>query len=190
MSTWFSALRADADAQLAEYRARRAATPTLFGNGPDGAMDGTHESGPLPFFCFAPDNSRGWLLWHVHKWPWPLDYIYCIGKAWDSAGERTDPLLTLDVRDLPESYVGRLKIDAKTCRRRNHRKIIGRALADGYELHAHAARIEKAELAQRLAWQERQRLFKIAAAKGMCRTCGEARAIINGECEPCSEIPF
>lgn len=190
MSEWFLELTEDIKAQSAEYQARRKATPTLFGNGPDGSWDGTPEYGPLPFLCFGPEDDRGWLLWCVHKHPWPLEYIYCFGKAWDSAGERTDPLLTLDVRDLPKQYVGRLKIDAKTCRSRNHRTIIGRALADGYDLAAHAAREEALAQAQAAAARAEQQRIRAAAAKGMCSHCGNAAATIHGECQDCFEIPF
>ncbi|WP_226018652.1 hypothetical protein [Novosphingobium sp. FKTRR1] len=188
MSTWFIDLRIDAAAQADEYRRRRAATPELFGNGADGAMDGTNPiTGPVPLIVFSPDQRQGWLLWCIHKWPWPLQYWYCFGKAWDSRGERTDELLMIDVRDIPARYHGRLKLDTKTTWHKNARKIIGCALADGYDLAAHAANAQAVTIAK----AEQQRATYIQRAEtGLCTHCGKLPATIDGECEPCSEIPF
>lgn len=187
MSTWFTQLCDEAHSQSVEYRTRRVAQPEAFGNAPDGSMDGTAPTGPLPAICWAPDQKQGWLLWHIHKWPWPLQYHYCFGKAWDSKGERTDPFLAIDVRDLPKQYHGRLKIDAKTRWRKNHRIIIGRALADGYDLAAHAVHVIEAEQQAALvtaAEREQRRANKL------CVWCGNAPATADDECEICSEIPF
>lgn len=187
MSEWFKRLVEDAKFQRGQYRALRGMAPAQFGNSPDGCMDGTDTYGPAPFICWSPDETQGWLLWHVHKWPWPMEYWYCFGNAWDSRGERTNERYMLDVRDLPEKYRGRLKIDAKTCRSKNHRIIIGRALADGYDLPAHAERaIQSAQdEAQRRHAEREQRV-----ATNACATCGTAPAEIHGECELCFEIPF
>ncbi|WP_226019746.1 hypothetical protein [Novosphingobium sp. FKTRR1] len=185
---WFTDLLDEARAQADEYRRCRAATPELFGNSADGAMDGTDEkSGPQLLIVSAPDEKSGWILWHVHKWPWPMQYWYCFGKAWDSRGERTNELLMIDVRDIPQRYHGRLKLDSKTTWHKNARKILGRALADGYDLAAHAANAAAAAHAE----AEDRRANRIQrAATGLCVHCGALPATIDGECEPCSEIPF
>lgn len=187
MSDLFASLMRDRVAQLDEYQAFRATHPAAFGNSPDGAMDGTPETGPLHVFCFSPDQKQAWLLWHVHKWPWPMQYWYCFGRASDSRGERTDETLMLDVRDLPKQYVGRLKLDSKTTWFRNHRKAIGAALADGYDLASHAARMNE-EARQEAA--ARAKTLADRATSGMCKTCGKVPATTHGECQDCFEIPF
>jgi len=187
MSEWLKRLVDEVTFQRSQYSALRGMAPGRFGNALNGCMDGTPEIGPYPLICWAPGYSQGWLLWHVHKWPWPMDYWYCFGKAWDSRGERTDERYMLDVRDLPEHYRGRLKIDAKTRRIKNHRIIIGRALADGYDLPAHTARVGAEALAKAAARRaEREQ----REATGSCTTCGTAPAEVYGECEPCFGIPF
>lgn len=187
MSDIFATLMRDHLAQLDEYKAQRRSYPEAFGNGPDGTMDGTPETGPLHAFCFSPDQKQGWLLWHVHKWPWPMQFWYCFGRACDSRGERTDEALMLDVRDLPKQYIGRLKLDSKTTWFKNHRKVIGAALADGYDLASHARRVNEEaaqEAASRAATQAER------AASGTCTTCGKAPATTLGECQDCFDIPF
>lgn len=187
MSDLFASLMRERLTQLDDYKAQRAANPAAFGNSADGAMDGTPETGPLSVFCFSPDQKQGWLLWHVHKWPWPMQFWYCFGRAADSCGERTSEDLMLDVRDLPEKYIGRLKLDAKTRWFKNHRIVIGRALADGYDLADHAARMEEAaNKAAALRATTRQEL----TVAGLCVTCGQDTATVGNECELCSEIPF
>lgn len=128
----------DANAQLVEYRAARAAKPSDFGNdNATGQWDGTPDHGPMlvPVIYQIGQEWRWQVLWGIHKHRWPLSMIYCIGRAIDSRGERTDLTLSLDIRDLPRKYVGRFNLDlADGCGRQRHRTIIGRALADGFDL--------------------------------------------------------
>lgn len=195
MTHWFKAALNERDAQLAEYCALRAASPGLFGNSCDGCWDGTPETGPQCCLAYDPaadtrDDCRWWLLWRVYKHAWPLDYIYCIGRASDSRGERTQLLLTLDVRTLPKRYVGRYKLDLGARRDfKPHRVVISRALADGYDLHAHARQIEEEAQAQHKA---RVALIETRIAANQCRTCGNRPIVFQdtGECDLCDEIPF
>lgn len=178
----------DAMAQLEEYRQRRADNPANFGHDLFGAWDGTPETGPAPLIC----HSGLWvhpagLFWRVYKHAWPLDYIYCFGKAWDSRGERTDPLLTIDIREIPKEFVGRFKLQitsANCHHRKAHCTVLGRAFAAGFDFAAHAAK------------QEAKCQFEVAARKerhnaaGEC-PCGAAPITVNGLCASCdAEIPF
>lgn len=137
MRHWTDPIMADVNRQLREYQAARTADPSAFGSR-DGCWDNTPDHGPMPLICWEREEpgTRWWILWGVHKHRWPFDYIYCFGNASDSRGELTDPLLTLDVRDLPKKYIGRFRLDPRRCNRGNHRTIIARALADGFDLHA------------------------------------------------------
>lgn len=122
--------------QRADYRTLRAEYPEQFGPF-DGAMDGTPELGPmpLPIFWEAAGDWHWRVLWGIHKHSWALDYSYCLGIASDSRGERTSPQLMFDVRDMPSRYIGRFAINkAPICGRKPHRTIIGRALADSFDL--------------------------------------------------------
>lgn len=187
MNDVFAGIRREQLTQLDEYKSLRASTPEAFGNSLDGAMDGTPETGPLHVFCFSPDMKQAWLLWHVHKWPWPLQFWYCFGRASDSRGERTEESLMLDVRDLPEKYIGRLKLDSKTTWFKNHRKVITRALADGYDLANHAAQMIERETQ---AAADRAVTRTDRTKQGMCITCGNFEATEDGECEFCAAVPF
>lgn len=133
----------DINRQRRDYVQARLADPDRYGHTDDGCMDGTPETGPAPLPVMWGDHGDYHFrnLWCVHKWPWPFEYWYCFGEAKDSRGERTDEALMLDVRTLPKAYIGRYQVARATkCCRRAHKIVIGRALADGYDLAAHAAR--------------------------------------------------
>lgn len=163
MTYWFDKPLAEANRQLKEYRARRALNPEQFGSA-DGCWDNTPDHGPMALIF------DGGLVWGMHKHPWPFEYIYCFGKAWDSKGERTDPLLTLDIRDLPGKYIGRFKLDrpSRGCGRNSHRTILARAVADGYDFATHAALANanakaRLEAADRLRRQTASAVTPVAA---------------------------
>ncbi len=198
----------DAMAQLEEYHQRRAENPSHFGNDLFGAWDGTPEKGPTPLIC----HSGSWmhpagLVWCVHKYTWPLDYIYCFGKAWESRGERTDPLLTIDIRDLPKEFIGRFKLQVTSANghhRKAHRTVLGRAFAANFDFAAHARTMNARDLAEVAARKERDAQLKeqrqqiaqnTATAHdmtGKCAWCGNAAPLLEtGICTPCDdEIPF
>lgn len=125
----------DVIAQREEYRLARWAKPAFFGNA-DGYFDGTPEDGPMPVLVLL--RVPKWhfrVLWGIHKHAWPMDFIYCSGLAIHSRGERTDPTLQFDIRDLPKQFIGRFKMDHPDgCGRSRHAKVIGRALDAGFDL--------------------------------------------------------
>lgn len=126
----------EANRQTREYKTTRAANPDPFGHH-DGFMDGTPDHGPMPLpIIYQQGEDWKWsVIWGVHKHPWPLTYVYCLGMAVDSRGERTALDLQFDIRDMPKKYVGRFILDRDPgCGRNSHRTIIGRALADGFDL--------------------------------------------------------
>lgn len=128
------------NSQCRAYRKMRAASPELFGHSSDGFMDGTPDNGPMGLtLMFERDGTwQHRVIWGVHKHPFPLSFIYCIGTACDSRGERTDQALILDIRDMPRKFIGRYKIDRDAgCGRRSHCTILQRALAAGFDLDAH-----------------------------------------------------
>ena len=131
---------AEANEQIRQYKLDRQAEPSAFGNSSDGAWDGTPEHGPmlLPIVWLDAAHQGHWrVLWGVHKHPWPLTYIYCFGTASQSRGERTDPAFLFDIRNMPKRFIGRFNLDRDPgCGRKSHRKIITRALADGFDLSA------------------------------------------------------
>lgn len=119
--------------QLLHYREHRRLCPSQYGNQPDGSMDGTPESGPA--FVIAWDwrarrNPQHYIFWSVHKHPWPLQFIYCFGNAVDSRGERTDPSLTIDIRDLAE-HIGTNRIAKANWGSKSHLEVLTRALTAG-----------------------------------------------------------
>lgn len=176
--------------QRAQYVADRIAKPKHFGHSSDGCWDGTHETGPACLGLNYKDGRdyRFRIIWCVHKHPWPFDYIYCIGTASDSRGERTDPNLTLDIRQMPKKYIGRYRLELNdACDRRAHRKVLERALSDGFDLATHVARIEEAEreeIAKRIAEKERRK------AERKCVICGAQPVLESGYCKPCDDVPF
>lgn len=127
---------AEVNRQLDDYRVQRVADPARFGSA-DGRWDGTPDGGPMPLMVFFKrgDEWRWRVLWGIHKYEWPLSFWYCIGTAADSRGERTDPALEFDIRELPKSFIGRFDINrSDDCGRKRHVKIIGRALAADFDL--------------------------------------------------------
>jgi hypothetical protein len=126
----------EANRQIAELRLARLANPDAFGSR-HGCFDQTPEHGPM-LLPIVYETAEGWrwrVLWGVHKHPWPLTFIYCLGRASDSRGERSDPGLIFDLRKLPKKYLGRFNLDRDPgCARASHRTIIARALADGFDL--------------------------------------------------------
>lgn len=119
--------------QLAHYREHRAKYPSLFGNHSDGSMDGTPESGPN--FCFAVGKSTGgkgeiYTFWSVHKHAWPMQFLYFFGHPVDSRGERTDPDLTIDIRDLGAA-IGTNRITQALWGSKSHIEVLRRALTSG-----------------------------------------------------------
>lgn len=129
---------AEGNRQIRDYQALRKSKPDEFGNSKDGCWDGTPEIGPmlLPIIWIDGAGKPHWrVLWGVHKHRWPLSYIYCFGTALQSRGERSDPAVLFDIRNLPKIFIGRFDLTRDPgCERKSHRTIIGRALAAGFEL--------------------------------------------------------
>lgn len=187
---WSDRAVAHVNVQGRGYRRRRLENPADFGHA-DGCFDGTPERyGPMPLICVEREEvgARWWVLWGMHKHRFPSDYWFCFGNAWDSKGERTDPLLLVDIRTLPKQYIGRFQLHKLGgCGMGKQRAIFTRALADGYDLAAHAAR--QHQLAIEAAAARRQQLAERIAANA-CQYCGALEGITDGECELCAEIPF
>lgn len=96
-------------------------------------MDGTPESGPN--FAFAVGkNALGrpeiFTFWSVHKHAWPMQFLYFFGQAVDSRGERSDPDLTIDIRDLGE-HIGTNRITQAAWGSKSHIEVLRRALVTG-----------------------------------------------------------
>ena len=185
----------EANRQRRAYRDLRAASPELFGNH-DGYFDNTPEHGPFPIPIAYERNGewRARVIWGVHKYDWAMAFIYCVGTASDSRGERTDPKLVLDIRRLPKKYIGRFQIDKQAgCARRSHVKVFQRALADGLDLVAFAREDEEAARTAHLVELERQANERAAmqeegrkrreAARDMLRPyIGEGTLVTHGRC--------
>lgn len=133
-----------AQSRQAAYVDHRRRFPSFFGNSADGAMDGTPVTGPA--FVFAPyrgedGKHRIMTFWSVHKYAWPLQFVYFFGDPIDSRGERTDPDLCLDIRDLKDA-IGCNRILQANWGSRSHSKVLTRALTH----HGLAAKIADATL--------------------------------------------
>lgn len=187
---WSDRAVAHVNVQGRGYRRRRRANPADFGHA-DGCFDSTPESwGPFPLICFEREElgARWWVLWGTHKHRFPSEYWFCFGNAWDSKGERTDPFLVVDIRTLPKRYIGRFKLAARsTCGMKAQRTIFTRALADGYDLAAHAAHQHQMALDEAQA-RHKERLERMAS--NACQHCGAIEGVTDGECDLCAEIPF
>jgi hypothetical protein len=122
--------RAQHDQQ--RYHQFRRHQPELFGHHPDGSMDGTPETGPS--FVFALDRRKRaqiFTFWSVHKHPWPLQFIYHFGDVIDCRGERTDPSLTIDIRDFGPELIGTNRILRADWGSKSHIEVLSRALTEG-----------------------------------------------------------
>ncbi len=122
--------RAQNDQQ--RYQQFRKANPEQFGNHADGSMDGTPETGPSFVFAVAGRrNPQIYTFWSVHKHAWPLQFIYHFGDVIDCRGERTDPALTIDIRDLGPEIIGTNRILRADWGSKSHIEVLSRALAHG-----------------------------------------------------------
>lgn len=122
-----------AHSQIAHYRDTRARFPSLFGHHSDGTMDWTPIGGPN--YCFATGkNLLGkteiFTFWSVHKHAWPMQFLYFFGDAVDSRGERTDPDLTIDIRELGAA-IGTNRITQAMWGSKSHIEVLRRALTKG-----------------------------------------------------------
>lgn len=122
-----------AQTQLERYREHRKRYPSLFGHHRDGSMDGTPESGPRFVFAVGKGVSgkaEVFTFWSVHKHAWPMQFLYFFGDPIDSRGERTDPDLTIDLRDLGPA-IGSNRISQAMWGSKSHLEVLRRALANG-----------------------------------------------------------
>lgn len=96
----FTLAIATARKQLRDYRFARKNNPAAFGHSACGAMDGTCAN-EGPAYVIGVHDGQFIILWGFHKHAWASRFHWCVGKASDARGERTDPALTIDLRRLP-----------------------------------------------------------------------------------------
>lgn len=133
-----------AKGQQQVYVNHRRLYPSLFGNGSDGSMDGTPETGPS--FVLVPwrDQAGQYQIdtfWSVHKHAWPLQFIYFFGQAVDSRGERSAHDLCIDIRDLKKA-IGGNRIRQARWGSKSHIEVLKRALSH----HGLASQIAEATI--------------------------------------------